>query len=377
MLVRPADADLSTVRVPSGIDFGGGERVRPTCPSRSRRLGEQGTVTVRVLVDEHDHPRQVDILRSSGHAALDDSARAAVLRWRFTQPGSGPASWRTRRDPWGILHQHLDPEDLHEREDGLALLVRRWLEHDELRLHRIGSERCFLGFHGHGPGWSLADCGPNPIASAHKLLSPLAPRSDRALDASGRPWLRWACLTRRMAISRDTGEPRRAPHRCPGMRHLLLLVVTSLALPAADYAFAMDGEPVQPEVIALTDGAIHPVAGDVVFLGSTPLVVGAPGAYVLRRDERRILLSEPGSAERIAAIRIGPSEDGTVIGADLLDLSPAERAGLRHTHHRRWRRAGWSRPLVLRQRPARRLVGGGDRGAAGRHRKPRSGRSPP
>ena len=44
----------------------------------------QGTVLLRVLVDETGRPVQVEIERGSGHALLDRSAREQVLaHWRF------------------------------------------------------------------------------------------------------------------------------------------------------------------------------------------------------------------------------------------------------------------------------------------------------
>lgn len=72
------------------------QRVEPTYPAVSRRLGEEGVVQLRVLVDPQGRPQQVAVHQSSGHTRLDQAAIAAVKRWRF-QPatsGSGPvASW--------------------------------------------------------------------------------------------------------------------------------------------------------------------------------------------------------------------------------------------------------------------------------------------
>jgi protein TonB len=52
-------------------------------PVASRRLGEQGSVVLRVVVDARGAPRQVVLLRSSGYARLDDDALAAMKRARF------------------------------------------------------------------------------------------------------------------------------------------------------------------------------------------------------------------------------------------------------------------------------------------------------
>lgn len=53
-------------------------------PHAALRQHMQGTVLLRVLVDETGKPIDVDILRSSGYALLDRSAREQVLAgWRF------------------------------------------------------------------------------------------------------------------------------------------------------------------------------------------------------------------------------------------------------------------------------------------------------
>jgi protein TonB len=52
-------------------------------PPLSRRLGEQGTVHVRVLVDARGAPAQAVLLRSSGHARLDAAAMDTVQATRF------------------------------------------------------------------------------------------------------------------------------------------------------------------------------------------------------------------------------------------------------------------------------------------------------
>lgn len=52
-------------------------------PAASRRLQEQGTVQVRVLVDARGAPQQMQLLRSSGFARLDEAALATVRTTRF------------------------------------------------------------------------------------------------------------------------------------------------------------------------------------------------------------------------------------------------------------------------------------------------------
>lgn len=69
----------------------------PRYPRLSLRAGHEGTVTLRVLVDEHGQPQEVVIERSSGHRALDKAARDQVLaKWRFhpaTREGRAVAAW--------------------------------------------------------------------------------------------------------------------------------------------------------------------------------------------------------------------------------------------------------------------------------------------
>jgi protein TonB len=52
-------------------------------PAISRRLGEEGTVTLRILVNDKGHVDQVDIRKSSGVPRLDEAARKWALRVVF------------------------------------------------------------------------------------------------------------------------------------------------------------------------------------------------------------------------------------------------------------------------------------------------------
>lgn len=55
----------------------------PAYPMLSRRLGEQGKVMVRVLVDEKGHALDVSVQQSSGKPRLDEAAKKAVLEALF------------------------------------------------------------------------------------------------------------------------------------------------------------------------------------------------------------------------------------------------------------------------------------------------------
>lgn len=64
-------------------------RAEPVYPPASRRAGEEGTVKLRILVDERGAPRQVELLRGSGFDRLDQAAIDAVRKWRFKPASSG------------------------------------------------------------------------------------------------------------------------------------------------------------------------------------------------------------------------------------------------------------------------------------------------
>jgi protein TonB len=62
----------------------------PRYPPVARRNGEQGTVTLRVLVSREGLPASVDIEKTSGFPPLDNAAREAVRSWRFAPARWGP-----------------------------------------------------------------------------------------------------------------------------------------------------------------------------------------------------------------------------------------------------------------------------------------------
>jgi protein TonB len=68
----------------------------PPYPRAARRNGEEGTVTLRVLVNQDGLPTQVEMERSSGSNLLDTAAREAVKNWRFAparRAGAPIAAW--------------------------------------------------------------------------------------------------------------------------------------------------------------------------------------------------------------------------------------------------------------------------------------------
>ena len=62
---------------------------RPRYPDAARKVGEQGTVTLRVMVTREGLPARVEVERSSGSAHLDNAALEAVKAWRFTPARRG------------------------------------------------------------------------------------------------------------------------------------------------------------------------------------------------------------------------------------------------------------------------------------------------
>jgi periplasmic protein TonB len=69
---------------------------KPPYPSASRRLGETGTVYLRVQVSGEGQALQVELKKSSGFTRLDQSAQETVARWKFVpaKKGNNPVtSW--------------------------------------------------------------------------------------------------------------------------------------------------------------------------------------------------------------------------------------------------------------------------------------------
>jgi protein TonB len=61
----------------------GGYQVRPAYPSTPRRLGIQGTTTLRIYVSAEGRVTEVVVEQTAGHSDLDHAAADAVRRWRF------------------------------------------------------------------------------------------------------------------------------------------------------------------------------------------------------------------------------------------------------------------------------------------------------
>ncbi len=78
----PAPAAPAQPRtITTGIEYL--QAPRAEYPPLSKRLGEQGKVILRVLVNDKGRPEQIEIQKSSGSARLDEAARQAVSRALF------------------------------------------------------------------------------------------------------------------------------------------------------------------------------------------------------------------------------------------------------------------------------------------------------
>jgi protein TonB len=68
----------------------------PPYPSLSKRLGERGTVMLRVFVQADGTPQKAEVAQTSGFDRLDQAAVNGVMKWRFVpgkRAGVPEAGW--------------------------------------------------------------------------------------------------------------------------------------------------------------------------------------------------------------------------------------------------------------------------------------------
>jgi periplasmic protein TonB len=78
---------------------------KPEYPPMAERLGEEGTVVLRFLVDVDGTAVQSEIASSSGHETLDEAARSALSRCKFRPgavDGKPEKSWAVIKYNWRI-----------------------------------------------------------------------------------------------------------------------------------------------------------------------------------------------------------------------------------------------------------------------------------
>ena len=63
------------------------QNTAPPYPRKARRLGYEGIVMLKVLIDENGRVDDLAVLKSSGHTVLDRAAVSAVKNWLF-EPGT-------------------------------------------------------------------------------------------------------------------------------------------------------------------------------------------------------------------------------------------------------------------------------------------------
>lgn len=78
-------AQIKTIS--SGVEYI--QPPQPVYPSASKRMGEEGRVILRVLINEKGRPERADIQKSSGSPRLDDVAKQAVLQALFKPHAEG------------------------------------------------------------------------------------------------------------------------------------------------------------------------------------------------------------------------------------------------------------------------------------------------
>jgi protein TonB len=84
---QPLTASVAVT--PPGINAAYLRNPAPRYPAAARRAGEQGTVTLRVLVSPDGLASRVAVEKSSGSPHLDAAALEAVKAWRFTPARRG------------------------------------------------------------------------------------------------------------------------------------------------------------------------------------------------------------------------------------------------------------------------------------------------
>ena len=79
--VTAAPAPAAPRTITSGVEYVNAPA--PRYPSLSRRMGEEGKVVLRILIDDRGRAERIELHESSGSARLDQAAREAVQRARF------------------------------------------------------------------------------------------------------------------------------------------------------------------------------------------------------------------------------------------------------------------------------------------------------
>ncbi len=93
--IPPAPPAAPAIQLPSS-DADYLQNPKPPYPPMSKRLNEQGTVVMRVLIGADGQPQKAEIRKSSGFERLDRSAAETVMKWRYVpgkRAGVAEAMW--------------------------------------------------------------------------------------------------------------------------------------------------------------------------------------------------------------------------------------------------------------------------------------------
>ena len=93
--IPPAPPAAPAIQLPSS-DADYLQNPKPPYPPMSKRLNEQGTVVMRVLIGADGQPQRAEIRKSSGFERLDRSAADTVMKWRYVpgkRAGVAEAMW--------------------------------------------------------------------------------------------------------------------------------------------------------------------------------------------------------------------------------------------------------------------------------------------
>ena len=102
---RQAASEITAATTVHHVAQGLGDNRKPAYPAMSRRLGEEGTVLLKILVTTEGKVGQVDLLKSSGYPLLDEAAMQGVRQWQFrpaTRNGQPVAEWYKQPIPFDL-----------------------------------------------------------------------------------------------------------------------------------------------------------------------------------------------------------------------------------------------------------------------------------
>lgn len=72
---------------------------KPNYPEMARRMGIEGSATLRILVNEKGQVEQIEVTQWKGHPSFGQAATATARAWRFAPPryrGQPTKAWFTR-----------------------------------------------------------------------------------------------------------------------------------------------------------------------------------------------------------------------------------------------------------------------------------------